>query len=99
MLVDNLAVDPEWQNRGALLKCYHHVKDEARRLKLRTVKIYTNEKLTRNISMYQRLGFRITHRREFVDRTFVYMEFDLLADAKAPANAYDSRRARQKRLD
>jgi ribosomal protein S18 acetylase RimI-like enzyme len=73
MLLDNVAVRPEMQGRGygRLLIAY------AERLSIdrgfRAIRLYTNEAMSENIRLYERLGFVETHRAEEKGFRRVYM--------------------------
>jgi ribosomal protein S18 acetylase RimI-like enzyme len=64
LLVESVAVAPEAQRSGvgrALLAFAEHHALEAGLPELR---LYTHELMTANIALYERLGYRITHRTE-----------------------------------
>ena len=58
-----LAVFPGCQGCGIGRALIAYVEDEARRLGLDAVDLYTNEKMTENLWLYPRLGYRETGRR------------------------------------
>lgn len=62
MLLENVAVLPTAAGRGigkALIGC---CEAEARRLGLRAISLYTNEKMVENIAIYPKLGYVETRR-------------------------------------
>ena len=62
--LDHIAVDPGAQHAGTGRLLMQAVFDEARRLGLPEVRLVTNEKMTRNIGIYTRLGFEEYGREE-----------------------------------
>ncbi len=60
--IDNVAVDPAWQGRGLGRRLLRFADDEARRLGLPELGLLTNERYVVNIAMYERYGYRETHR-------------------------------------
>lgn len=63
MLLENVAVQPWAAGRGIGKALIRFCEDEARRLGLRTVHLYTNEKMTENLAIYPRLGYVEVGRR------------------------------------
>jgi len=61
--LENLAVFPGCQGRGIGRALIAYVEDESRRLGLNAVELYTNDKMTENLWLYPRLGYRETGRR------------------------------------
>ncbi len=76
-LIDNLAVDPAQQGKGFGRLLVEHAIDEARRLKLPAVWLYTNVAMTENLAIYRRLGFAETHRAVEHSLHRVYMRLTL----------------------
>jgi ribosomal protein S18 acetylase RimI-like enzyme len=64
MLLENLAVRPSWQGRGAGSRLLALAEDEAVRLRLAEIRLYTNEAMTENLAYYPRYGYAETHRAE-----------------------------------
>jgi GNAT superfamily N-acetyltransferase len=60
--VDNVAIDPAVQGRGLGRRLLAFADDEARRLGLPEIRLLTNERYLANIAMYERYGYRETHR-------------------------------------
>jgi ribosomal protein S18 acetylase RimI-like enzyme len=60
--IDNVAIAPERQGRGLGRRLLQHAEDEARRGGLDETRLLTNERYARNIAMYERYGYRETHR-------------------------------------
>jgi GNAT superfamily N-acetyltransferase len=86
ILIDNAALLPAMQRRGAMLRLYHRMVELARRHGVGKLRCFTNEKLTVNIDMYQRLGAVVTERRVLPDRVIIFMEMDI-SGAKGPGAA------------
>jgi N-acetylglutamate synthase-like GNAT family acetyltransferase len=64
LLLENLAVRPSRQGGGAGSLLLARAEDEARRLRLAEVRLYTNEAMTENLAYYPRRGYTETHRAE-----------------------------------
>jgi ribosomal protein S18 acetylase RimI-like enzyme len=62
LLLDNIAVRPERQGRGLGRRLVAFAESEGRRLGYAELRLYTHEKMTENIALYLRLGFRETGR-------------------------------------
>lgn len=73
LLVDNVAVDPDYQSRGFGRKLMALAEEEARRLGFTTVTLYTNKRMTENIELYKRLGYTETERKTEQSYQRVYM--------------------------
>lgn len=74
LLVENVAIDPGAQGCGNGTRLLDHAETEARRRGYETVRLYTNEKMTRNIAHYVRRGFVETHREGDAAFRRVFME-------------------------
>lgn len=72
MLLESVAVRPEARGRGIGKSLIRFCEDEARRAGLDAVRLYTNEKMTDNLSIYPRLGYQEVGRRtqDGFDRVF-----------------------------
>jgi GNAT superfamily N-acetyltransferase len=57
-----MAVDPASQGLGLGRRLIEHAVTQANRLRLPALRLYTNELMTENRSMYAYLGFVETHR-------------------------------------
>jgi len=82
LLIENVAVDPEFQHRGFGRILLAHAEDVARSTGLRAVRLYTNRLMATNIALYERLGYAITTRDTHEGRPVVHM-------AKALVNSGD----------
>jgi ribosomal protein S18 acetylase RimI-like enzyme len=74
IFVENIAVDPQAQGKGHGRALLAFAEDEARRLGLAAIRLYTNAAMTENLAYYPRLGFRETDRREEDGYNRVYFE-------------------------
>ena len=73
LLLDNVAVDPAAQGRGHGRRLVAAAEDEARRLGLPELRLYTHELMSENVAMYERLGFVETHRGQQAGYARVFM--------------------------
>ncbi len=64
LLVENIAVAPEEQGTGLGARLLERAEREARELGLGELRLYTNAKMTENLSYYPRRGFVEVERRE-----------------------------------
>jgi ribosomal protein S18 acetylase RimI-like enzyme len=77
MHLENIAIDPAYQNMGLGGKLVAHVETHARNKRLPAVELYTNEKMTGNLAWYPAIGFRETGRREENGFNRVFFRKDL----------------------
>lgn len=70
--IDNVAVDPKHQGHGLGRWLLGLADREARRLRLTELGLLTNERYTANIAMYERYGYRETHREPHLGTDLVY---------------------------
>ena len=61
--LENVAVDPVFQGQGLGYRLIEHVESSARQLGFERVELYTNAKMTENLELYPRLGYRQFDRR------------------------------------
>ncbi|MBS0561900.1 MAG: GNAT family N-acetyltransferase [Proteobacteria bacterium] len=64
LMLDNVAVDPDLAGTGLGRVMMDFSEAEARRRGYRDLRLFTNALMTRNIALYERLGFAETHRRQ-----------------------------------
>jgi len=64
LLLENMAVLPAAQRRGVGRRLLALAENQARRLHLSEIRLYTNEAMTENIAYYPRRGYVETHRAE-----------------------------------
>jgi ribosomal protein S18 acetylase RimI-like enzyme len=62
LLLDNVAVHPDHQGCGLGRRLVAFAEEEARRLSYAELRLYTHQRMTENIALYARLGFRETGR-------------------------------------
>jgi GNAT superfamily N-acetyltransferase len=62
LLLDNVAVDPKRHGQGIGSALLQFAEAEARRLGFSEMRLYTSEKMTENLTMYPRLGWKETGR-------------------------------------
>jgi N-acetylglutamate synthase-like GNAT family acetyltransferase len=62
LLIENIAVAPTVQGLGLGVRLLGVADDEARRLRLPEIRLYTNAAMTENIAFYPRHGYHETHR-------------------------------------
>ncbi|HYB10025.1 MAG TPA: GNAT family N-acetyltransferase [Alphaproteobacteria bacterium] len=73
LLVENIAVDPSRQSSGLGRMLMAFAEEETRRQAYRELRLYTNDHFTENIALYERIGFRETHREPYKGSQTVYM--------------------------
>ena len=62
--LENVAVHPNAQNMGVGGKLIAFVENYCHTASLNAIELYTNEKMTENISLYPKLGYQETDRRQ-----------------------------------
>ncbi len=77
ILLDNVAVPPEYQGRGIGRKLMEFAESETRNQRFTHLDLYTHESMTENIEMYKRLGYIETERRTVKGYQRVYMRKSL----------------------
>ncbi len=73
ILLDNVAVRPEYQGRGLGRRLIEFAESEARKQGFTQLDLYTHERMTENIDMYKRLGYVETEPRTEMGYQRVYM--------------------------
>ena len=58
LLVENVAVSPDFQGRGLGRRLMAHAEELARSSGLGEIRLYTNQRFAENIALYCRLGYR-----------------------------------------
>jgi ribosomal protein S18 acetylase RimI-like enzyme len=59
LLIENVAVAPEFQRRGLGSRLMLHAEEIARRLGRERIWLYTNRRFTGNVELYARLGYEV----------------------------------------
>ncbi|MGI5206788.1 GNAT family N-acetyltransferase [Spirillospora sp. CA-108201] len=77
LLIENVAVAPDRHGRGIGRTLMAFAEDRARTLALPRLRLYTNELMTPNIALYERLGYRQTAREDIGGRAIVHMTKDV----------------------
>ncbi|HEY5977745.1 MAG TPA: GNAT family N-acetyltransferase [Solirubrobacterales bacterium] len=72
LLIENVAVDPEHQGRGMGGRLLDLAEDRARAADLEVVRLFTHERMTENIALYEGRGYREYERRDV--RVFLVKE-------------------------
>lgn len=82
LMIVNIAVAPDQHGHGIGTRLLQHAEDVARALGLGEMRLYTNERMTANIALYARRGYR-EERREPAGTlgTVVHMKKSLKAAA------------------
>ena len=67
-----MALHPDYQGKGLAVRLMKHVEEHARRRGLCAVELYTNVKMTENLTLYPHLGYQEIDRRteDGFDRVF-----------------------------
>jgi ribosomal protein S18 acetylase RimI-like enzyme len=82
LFVDNVAVRPESQGKGIGRELLAYAEEEARRLGLLALCLFTNVKMTSNIALYTSLGYVETGRIGSEGRSAVVMRKELSRRAR-----------------
>jgi ribosomal protein S18 acetylase RimI-like enzyme len=77
--LENIAVHPNSQGSGMGARLLQYVEDEARRRGLVAVELYTNERMTENLLLYPRIGYRETSRQTEDGFSRVYFRKEISA--------------------
>jgi ribosomal protein S18 acetylase RimI-like enzyme len=72
-LIDNVAVDPSSQGGGVGRALLEHAEREARRAEFDSIYLYTHEKMTENVALYERIGYVEYDRRQLDGARIVFM--------------------------
>lgn len=64
LLIENIAVLPSWQRRGIGARLMALAEDQARKLGVAEIRLYTNAAMTENLAYYPGKGYAETHRAE-----------------------------------
>jgi GNAT superfamily N-acetyltransferase len=64
LLVENVAIAPQFQGQGLGRQLLAHAEGLARDLGRRGIRLYTNQRLVENVALYQRLGYAIDNEED-----------------------------------
>jgi ribosomal protein S18 acetylase RimI-like enzyme len=73
LLIWSIAVDPAQQGRGTGRLLLDWAETQARARNRAELRLYTNERMTENQAIYERLGYVCTRREERADRVLIHM--------------------------
>jgi predicted N-acetyltransferase YhbS len=73
LLIENIAVLPEFQNRGLGRKLLAHAERIAASLQHPIIRLYTNKLFAANVELYKRAGYGVDREEEFRGGVTVYM--------------------------
>jgi|WetSurMetagenome_2_1015567.scaffolds.fasta_scaffold751600_1 ribosomal protein S18 acetylase RimI-like enzyme len=73
LLILNLAVDPALQGRGLGPRLLSHAEMLAREQGLPRLRLYTHEKMAKNVALYQRLGYAVDRFEPIADGRVVHL--------------------------
>ena len=77
MLLDNVAVHPAYQGQGVGRRLMAFAEREARQRGFDDLHLYTHEKMSENLKIYEKLGFVETERRSESGYERIYMKKSL----------------------
>lgn len=73
LLIENLAVSPDFQGRGYGRYLAKHAEELARSLGHGEIRLYTNKLFAENVALYRRLGYGIDREEPFKGGFLVHM--------------------------
>jgi ribosomal protein S18 acetylase RimI-like enzyme len=73
LLVENIAVSPDFQRRGLGRKLMAHAERLAASLGYREIRLYTNKLFAENVELYRGLGYRVDREETIPAGTVVHM--------------------------
>jgi ribosomal protein S18 acetylase RimI-like enzyme len=76
-LIDNVAVHPSHRGTGLGRTLLEFAEAEARRAGFDSIHLYTHERMTENLALYERIGYVEYDRRSHGDFSLVYMRKQL----------------------
>ena len=72
-VVDNVAVDPAHQGSGVGRALLEHAEAAARRAGFDSIALYTHERMTENLALYERIGYVEYDRRPIGEANVVFL--------------------------
>ncbi|MFM6855008.1 MAG: GNAT family N-acetyltransferase [Sphingopyxis sp.] len=76
-LLRTVGIAPAAQRQGHGRRLIHHAEDWGRQAGHMAVRLYTNQVMAGNVSLYQNLGYRETHRAGPQGKQVIYMTKEL----------------------
>ncbi len=73
LLIENLAIAPDCQKGGLGRRLLAHAEATARRLRLPTVRLYTNSLFASNLALYRRSGYAVDREEPYRGGTRVHL--------------------------
>ena len=73
LLIENIAVAPEFQRRGLARQLMAHAETLAAAQGVSVLKLYTNKQFSENIRLYQSLGYTVDREEPYKNGLTVYM--------------------------
>ena len=73
LLIENVAVSPDFQKRGLGAKLMAHAEALAAAMRYSEVRLYTNKLFAENVALYLKLGYRIDREEVIPAGTVVHM--------------------------
>jgi ribosomal protein S18 acetylase RimI-like enzyme len=77
LLVRTVGIAPACQRQGLGSRLMEEVERMAAEADIRTLRLYTNEAMTGNVELYERLGYAETHRSGPTGKQVIYMTKEL----------------------
>lgn len=77
LLIDNVAVQPEFQRRGLGRLLLAHVEEVAAALGASRLRLFTNKLFDVNVKLYSRIGYRIDREETFKGGVVVHMSKEI----------------------
>ncbi len=77
LLIENIAVSPPDHGHGYGRLLMDHAEKQARSFGLSEMKLYTNKKFAKNITLYRRLGYRVEREETIEAGVVVHMSKSL----------------------
>ena len=73
LLIENVAVSPDFQKRGLGAKLMAHAEALAASMRYAEIRLYTNKLFAENVALYLKLGYRIDREEVIPAGTVVHM--------------------------
>lgn len=78
LLIENLAVSPDFQGRGYGKLLMAHAETAARALGRSRIRLYTNKLFAENVELYRKLGYTLDREQAFKGGVIVHMSKSIL---------------------